>query len=88
MLTRQPKDLELIKTLRMEYGLQLLMGNKEYNKLLERQAYKCLNQFMKYNENQQIILQDYENCRNLFNIIRNQEADGNNYFLLNNNFST
>ena len=74
--TRQPKDLELIKTLRVEYGLQLLMVNKEYNSLLDRQAYRCLNQFMKYNENQQIILQDYENCRNLFSI--NQQQDNNN----------
>lgn len=73
---RQPKDLEVIKTLRVEYGMQLLMVNKEYNNLLERQAYRCLKQFMKYNENQQIILQDYENCRNLFNI--NQQQDNNN----------
>jgi hypothetical protein len=73
---RQPKDLEVIKTLRVEYGMQLLMVNKEYHNLLERQAYRCLKQFMKYNENQQIILQDYENCRNLFNI--NQQQDNNN----------
>ena len=73
---RQPKDLEVIKTLRVEYGMQLLMVNKEYHNLLERQAYRCLKQFMKSNENQQIILQDYENCRNLFNI--NQQQDNNN----------
>ena len=73
---RQPKDLEVIKTLRVEYGMQLLMVNKEYHNLLERQAYRCLKKFMKYNENQQIILQDYENCRNLFNI--NQQQDNNN----------
>ena len=73
---KQPKDLEVIKTLRVEYGMQLLMVNKEYHNLLERQAYRCLKQFMKYNENQQIILQDYENCRNLFNI--NQQQDNNN----------
>ena len=73
---RQPKDLEVIKTLRVEYGMQLLMVNKEYHNLLERQAYRCLKQFMKYNENQQIILQDYENCRNLFNI--NRQQDNNN----------
>lgn len=70
---RQPKDLETIKTLRVEYGLQLLMVNDEYKKLIERQAYRCMVQFMKYNENQNIILKDYENCRKLFIINQQQE---------------
>ena len=70
---RQPKDLETIKTLRVEYGLQLLMVNDEYNKLIERQAYRCMVQFMKYNENQNTILKDYENCRKLFIINQQQE---------------
>ena len=68
MQTKQMKDLDLIKKLRVEYGLQLLMVNKEYINLLERQGNRCLNQFMKYNEHQKIILQNYENCKNLFNI--------------------
>ena len=71
--TRQPKDLETIKTLRVEYGLQLLMVNDEYKKLIERQAYRCMVQFMKYNENQNTILKDYENCRKLFIINQQQE---------------
>ena len=70
---RQPKDLETIKTLRVEYGLQLLMVNDEYKKLIERQAYRCMVQFMKYNENQNTILKDYENCRKLFIINQQQE---------------
>ena len=68
MQTKQVKDLDLIKKLRVEYGLQLLMVNKEYINLLERQGNRCLTQFMKYNEHQKIILQNYENCKNLFNI--------------------
>ena len=70
---RQQKDLDSIKTLRVEYGLQLLMVNDEYKKLIERQAYRCMVQFMKYNENQNTILKDYENCRKLF--IINQSGD-------------
>ena len=70
---RHPKDLETIKTLRVEYGLQLLMVNDEYKKLIERQAYRCMVQFMKYNENQNTILKDYENCRKLFIINQQQE---------------
>ena len=68
MQVRQPKDLDLVKKSRVEYGLQLLMVNKEYHNLLERQGNRCLVQFMKYSDNQQIILQNYENCKNLFNI--------------------
>ena len=76
MQIKPPKELELLKILRVEYGLQLLMVNKEYDNLLERQGNRCLNQFMKYNNNQRIILQDYENCKNLLNI--NQQQDNNN----------
>jgi len=68
MQVRQHKDLDLVKKSRVEYGLQLLMVNKEYHNLLERQGNRCLVQFMKYSDNQQIILQNYENCKNLFNI--------------------
>ena len=49
------------------------MVNQEYHNLLERQGNRCLVQFMKYGDNQQIILQNYENCKNLFNINQPQE---------------
>ena len=44
------------------------MVNNEYQNLLERQANRSLTQFLKYNENKNIILQDYNNCIKLFNI--------------------
>ena len=68
MQVRQTKDIELVKKLRNDYGLQLLIVNKEYNYLLERQAHRCMTQFMKYHEYQKSILQGYENCKTLFNI--------------------
>ena len=67
------KDIDLIKKLRMNYGIQLLMVNQEYNNLLERQAYRCLTQFMKYQQQEQSILQNYENCKLLFDINKNLE---------------
>ena len=72
---RQQKDLELVKTLRIDYGLQLLMINEEYKNLIDRQAFRCKTQFMKYNQNQHIILQDYENCKNLFSINQEQQEN-------------
>ena len=65
---KQPKDVDLVKSLRVEYGIQLVMVNSEYDNLIERQANRCITQFMKYHNNQAIILQDYENCRRLFEI--------------------
>ena len=65
---KQPKDIELVRKMRRDYGLHLLMINSEYKKLLERQANRCLTQFMKYNENKNIILQNFNNCVKLFNI--------------------
>ena len=67
------KDIDLIKKLRMNYGIQLLMVNQEYNNLLERQAYRCLTQFMKYQQQEQSILQNYENRKLLFDINKNLE---------------
>ena len=63
-----PKDVDIVKNLRVDYGLQLIMVNNEYQNLLERQANRSLTQFLKYNENKNIILQDYNNCIKLFNI--------------------
>ena len=65
---KPPKDIDAVKTLRVEYGMQLLMVNKEYDDLVDRQANRCMTQFMKYNEYQNTILQDYENCKKLFSI--------------------
>ena len=65
---RLPKDVDIVKNLRVDYGLQLIMVNNEYQNLLERQANRSLTQFLKYNENKNIILQDYNNCIKLFNI--------------------
>lgn len=73
MQVKQQKDVELVKKLRLDYGIQLLMANQEYNYLLERQAYRCMTQFMNYHQYQKVILQGYENCKILFDI--NQEAN-------------
>ena len=54
--------------MRRDYGLHLLMINSEYKKLLERQGNRCLTQFMKFNGNKNIILQNFNNCVKLFNI--------------------
>ena len=67
-----PKDIDIVKSLRVDYGLQLIMVNSEYQNLLERQAYRSYNQFLKYNANKDIILQDYNNCIKLFNVNEDQ----------------
>ena len=65
---RTQKDLDLIKNLRRDYGLELLMVNNEYQKLIERQANRCTQQFMKYNNKKDVILQNFNKCVKLFNI--------------------
>ena len=62
------KDLNLIESLRRDYGLELYMVNNEYQKLQERQANRCILQFMKYNNKKDIILQNFNKCVKLFNI--------------------
>ena len=54
--------------MRRDYGLQLIIIKSEYQKLIERQANRSLTQFLKYNDNKNIILQNYNNCEKLFNI--------------------
>jgi sorting nexin-7/30/sorting nexin-8 len=66
--TRTKKDLVIINNLRRDYGLELLMVNNEYQKLLERQANRCTLQFMKYNNKKDVILQNFNKCEKLFNI--------------------
>ena len=72
MPNKLPKDIEMVQKLRRNYGLQLLMVNSEYQKLLERQAYRCIQQFVKYSDKKDVILQDYNNCIKLFNINEEQ----------------
>ena len=71
--TRTQKDLNLINNLRRDYGLELLMVNNEYQKLIERQANRCTLQFMKYNNKKDVILQNFNKCVKLFNI--NEESN-------------
>ena len=68
MQIKPAKDLELVKKLRVDYGIQLAMINEEYKNLIRRQAQRCMIQFMKYNEKQDIILQDYEYIKKIFNV--------------------
>ena len=65
---RTPKDLETIKILRRDYGLQLLMINTEYKKLLGRQANRTIMQFNKYNNNKDLLLQNFNNCIKMLDI--------------------
>ena len=77
--SKNDKDLKSFEKLRIDYGLELLMVNNEYDKLLERQASRMMTRFMKYNDNKRIIMQDYNNCIKLFNInedIKNIDLEG------------
>jgi len=67
------KDLNLIENLRRDYGLELYMVNSEYQKLQERQANRCILQFMKYNNKKDIILQNLNTYVKLFNM--NEESN-------------
>ena len=62
------RDLDMVKRLRRDYGLQLLMVNVEYTKLLDRQANRAVIQFHKYNDNKDILLQNFKNCMKLLDI--------------------
>ena len=68
MPIKTPKDLEIFQKLRRNYGLELLMVNSEYDKLIERHANRCLNQFMRYNDNRTTLLHNFQNCLKLLNI--------------------
>ena len=65
---KSQRDLDLVKRLRRDYGLQLLMVNVEYKKLLDRQANRGIIQFNKYNDNKDILLQNFNNCMKLLDI--------------------
>ena len=72
MPNRTIKDLEILQKLRVNYGLQLLAVNSEYQKLQERQANRCMIKFAKYHENKDVIIQNMNNCIKLFNINETQ----------------
>ena len=65
---KNEKDIKIFNNLRIDYGLKLLMINNEYDKLIERQGNRMMTQFLKYNDNKIIILQNFKNCVKLFNI--------------------
>ena len=62
------KDLNIFENLRKEYGLELLMVNREYQQLEERQGNRVMNQFLKFSNSKETILQNYNNCMKLFDI--------------------
>ena len=65
---KNQKDLDNVQKLRRDYGIKLIIINNEYQQLIERQANRSLTQFLKYNDNKNVILQNYNNCEKLFNI--------------------
>ena len=67
---KSQKDLDIVKRLRRDYGLQLLMINTEYKKLLDRQANRAVIQFNKYNDNKDVLLQNFNNCMKLLDITK------------------
>lgn len=62
------KDLKILENLRKDYGLELLMVNREYQQLVERQGNRVMNQFLKFSNSKETILQNYNNCMKLFDI--------------------
>ena len=67
--TNKPqKEVVLLDKFKKYYGIQLNMLNREYIKFVERQANRCLNQFMLYDKDKEIILQNLNNCLKLFDI--------------------
>ena len=62
------KDLNILEDLRKDYGLELLMVNREYQQLVERQGNRVMNQFLKFSNSKETILQNYNNCMKLFDI--------------------
>ncbi len=65
---KNEKDLITFKNLRNDYGLELLMINNEYEKLIEKQGFRTKRQFNKYNEKKGILLQNLNNCIKLLDI--------------------
>ena len=56
------EDLSLLKSAKKYYGFELVQVNNEYNNLVKRQGRRLINQFMKYRDSKNILLQDLKNC--------------------------
>lgn len=65
---KSEKDLNSFYNLRKDYGLELLMVLNEYENLVKRQGNRALKQFLKYSDNKQTILQNFNNCLKLLDI--------------------
>ena len=61
------EDFSLLKSTKKYYAYELTTVNNEYKKLEERHKNRLLNQFMKYNQNINILFQDFKKILNLFN---------------------
>ena len=59
------EDFSLLKSTKKYYAYELTTVNNEYRQLEERQKNRLLNQFKKYNENKNILFQDFKNISNL-----------------------
>ena len=53
---------DLLKSTKKYYAFELTHVNNEYTKLEERQGKRLLNQFGKYNDNVNILFQDFKKC--------------------------
>ena len=53
---------DLLKSTKKYYAFELTQINDEYTKLEERQGKRLLNQFGKYNDNVNILFQDFKKC--------------------------
>ena len=53
---------DLLKSTKKYYAFELTQVNSEYTKLEERQGKRLLNQFAKYNDNVNILFQDFKKC--------------------------
>ena len=67
-LNKTKKDFDELNNIRQYYGYLLCNVNYEYQKLEERQAIRTWSKFLKYNDNKDIILQNFYNCIKLFNL--------------------
>ena len=61
------EDFELLRSSKKYYAFYLYHVNNEYCNLGKRQGKRLIKQFMKYNDNKNNILQNYEKCNYLFN---------------------
>ena len=67
-VNRTQKDFNDLSKVRQYYGFLLCNLNQEFQKLEERQSIRTWSKFLKYNDNKDIIMQNYYNCIKLFNL--------------------